>query len=83
VNEQDTDLRLGESEEQALRWLGATLGWEAALQRLRMRADLALAGPPISTSPSRTEPRRDSLNAVASASRPDLAGWDEHLDRTA
>lgn len=83
MNEQDTYLQLGELEEQALRWLGDTLGWEATLKRLRMRADLALAGPPILTSQAQPGPRREILTAVASASRPDHAGWNEHLDRTA
>lgn len=83
MNESDTNLQRSELEEQALRWLGDTLGWEATLNRLRIRADLALAGPPMSTSPARPELRREVFTAVASASRPDHAGWDEHLDRTA
>ena len=83
MNEQDTHLQLGELEEHALRWLADTLGWEATLKTLRVRADLALARPPISTPHVQPDPRREKVSAVASASRPDHAGWDEHLDRTA
>jgi hypothetical protein len=74
VSEEQVELeRLAQS------WLLGTLSWEARLQTLRRRADLALAGRDI----PEEEPRRDHLVAVAASSRPDVTGWNEHLDRTA
>jgi len=72
VNEQQAEL-----ERQARRWLTRTLSWHAQLQALRVRADLTPAGPPVA------EPHRDHLVAVTTSSRPDVTGWNEHLDRSA
>ena len=66
-------------ERQARRWLAETLSWEARLQTLRIRADLALAGIDV----PEAVPRRDHLVAVMASSRPDVAEWNERLDRTA
>ena len=71
-------------ERRADQWLAGSLSWDARLQTLRARADLALADHTRATDgvPT-TEPGRDHLISVGLRSRPDIAGWNEHLDRTA
>jgi hypothetical protein len=63
----------------ALRWLAETLTWEARLHALRVRADLAATDQWTSV----PEPRPEHLIAVASGYRPQVAEWDEELDRSA
>ena len=74
MNEEQVEL-----EHWARCWLARTLSWEARLQTLRIRADLALAGEHV----PEVEPRYDHLVAVMASSGPDVPEWDERLDRTA
>jgi hypothetical protein len=74
VNDEQVEL-----EHRARCWLARTLSWEARLQTLRIRADLALAGEDV----PELEPQRDHLVAVMAYSGPDVHEWNERLDRTA
>jgi hypothetical protein len=66
-------------EQVALRWLAQALTWEARLDALRVRADLADTGCWTSV----PEPRHEPLIAVATSYRPEAGDWAEELDRSA